>query len=105
SQHSLDRRPMERMLAVLVDNPAAAVAGLVAMVCFATWPLFQARWTMLMVYIGNSVGFALHYALLGHWTAVAMNGLMSVQTVVAIMLVHQPKLRWAYYALDRKSVV
>jgi hypothetical protein len=90
---------MERMLAVLADNPAAAVAGLVAIVCFATWPLFQARWTMLMAYIGNNLGFALHYALLGHWTAVAMNGLMSVQTVVAIMLVHQPRLRWAYYAL------
>jgi hypothetical protein len=90
---------MERMLAVLADNPAAAVAGLVAMVCFATWPLFQTRWTMLMAYIGNNLGFALRYALLGHWTAVAMNGLMSVQTVVAIMLVHQPRLRWAYYAL------
>jgi hypothetical protein len=46
---------MERMLTVLADNPAAAVAGLVAMVCFATWPLFQARWTMLMVYIGNNL--------------------------------------------------
>src|SRR6202011_200005 len=39
------------------------------------------------------------HALLGHWNAVAMNGLMSVQTVVAIMLVRQPRLRWAYYAL------
>ena len=87
------------MLTVLADNPAAAVAGLVAMACFATWPLFQARWTMLTAYIGNNLGFALHYGLLGHWTAVAMNGLMSVQTVVAIMLVHHPRLRWAYYML------
>lgn len=90
---------MEQMLAVMADNPAAAVAGVIAMVCFATWPLFQARWTMLMAYIGNNLGFAVHYALLGHWTAVAMNGLMSVQTVVAIMLVRRPRLRWAYYAL------
>src|SRR5260370_36564549 len=90
---------MQRMLAVLAANPAADGAGLVAMVCFVAWPLFQARSMMLMAYIGNNLCFALHYALLGHWTAVAMNGLMSAQTVVAIMLVRQPRLRWAYYAL------
>ncbi len=90
---------MEGMLAVLADNPAAAVAGLVAMVCFTSWPLFRARSAMLVAYIGNNLGFAVHYALLGHWTAVAMNGVMGVQTIVAIMLVRQPRLRWAYYAL------
>ena len=87
------------MLAVMAENPAATVAGLFAMVCFATWPLFRARWTMLMVYIGNNQAFAVHYSLLGEWTAVAMNGLMCAQTVVAIMLVRRPRLRWAYYAL------
>jgi hypothetical protein len=90
---------MDRMLAVMAANPAAAVAGFIAMVCFATIPLFRDRRTMLLAYIGNNLGFALHYALLGHWTAVAMNGLMGVQTVVAIMLVRRPKLCWAYYAL------
>jgi Bacterial inner membrane protein len=90
---------MERMFAVMADNPAAAVAGFIAMACFAAGPLFRARWTMLMTYIGNNLGFALHYALLGHLTAAAMNGLMSVQTVVAILLDRKPRLRWAYYAL------
>jgi hypothetical protein len=90
---------MDRMLAVMADNPAATVVGLIAMVCFASIPLFRARRTMLLAYIGNNLGFALHYALLGHWTAVAMNGLMGVQTVVAIMLVREPKMLWAYYAL------
>ena len=90
---------MQRMLAVLAANPAADGAGLIAMVCFIAWPLFQARSMMLIAYIGNNLCFALHYALLGHWTAAAMNGLMSVQTVVAIMLVHHPRLRWAYYML------
>ena len=90
---------MERMLAVMADNPAAAVAGLIAMACFAAWPLFRARWMMLITYIGNNFGFALHYALLGYWTAAAMNGLMSLQTVVAILLDRQPRLRWAYCAL------
>jgi len=54
---------------------------------------------MLTTYIGNNVGFVVHYALPGHWTAVAMNGLMSVQTIVAIFLDRMPRLRWAYYAL------
>jgi hypothetical protein len=90
---------MERMMAVLADNPAAATAGLVGMACFATGPLFQARWTMLTAYIGNNLGFALHYALLGDGTAAALNGLLSVQTVIAIILVGQPRLRWAYYGL------
>jgi hypothetical protein len=90
---------MESMLAVLAANPAAGGAGLVAMTCFVVSPLFQARWMMLTAYICNNLCFALHYALLGHWTAVAMNGIMSVQTVVAIMLIRQPRLRWAYYAL------
>ena len=90
---------MERMFTVFAANPAAAGAGLIGMVCLASWPLFRARWAMLTIYIGNNLAFVAHYALLGHWTAVAMNGLMGVQTVVAIMLVRQPKLRSAYYAL------
>jgi hypothetical protein len=90
---------MERMLAALADNSMAALAGLIAMVCLATWPLFRARWAMLTTYIGNNLGFVVHYALLGQWTAVAMNALMAVQTIVAILLVRLPRLRWAYYAL------
>jgi hypothetical protein len=90
---------MEHMLGVMADNPATAVAGLIATVCFASSPLFRARWKMLMGCIVNNLGFALHYALLGDWTAAAMNGVMGVQTVVAMMLVRQPGLRWAYYAL------
>lgn len=90
---------MERMLVVMAENPAAAVAGFLAMVCFATWPLFRARWTMLMAYIGNDLGFAVHYALLSEWTAVAMNGLMCAQTVVALMLFRRPKLLGVYSAL------
>jgi hypothetical protein len=89
---------MERMLAVMGNNPAAA-AGVVAMVCFATWPLFRARWAMLLAYTGNNLCFASHYALLGEWTAAAMNGLMAVQTILAIIVVREPRLRWAYHAL------
>ncbi len=90
---------MERMLAVMADDPVAAGAGLVGMVCLAAWPLFRARSAMLGTYVGNNLGFVAHYALLSHWTAVAMNGLMGVQTVVAIWLVRWPRLRWAYFAL------
>jgi Bacterial inner membrane protein len=90
---------MHRMLAVIADNPVATVAGLAGMVCLAVWPLFRTRSTMLMTYIGNNLAFVVHYALLHQWTAVSMNGLMGVQTVVAIWLVRQPRLRWVYYAL------
>ena len=90
---------MERMLDVMANHPTATGAGLVAMVCLTIWPLFRARWAMLVTYTGNNLAFVVHYALLGHWTAVTMNGLMSVQTVVAILLVRLPSLRWAYYAL------
>jgi Bacterial inner membrane protein len=90
---------MEHAMTVAVNNPLAAAAGLAAMVCLVVWPLFRARSTMLITYIGNNLGFAVHYALLGHWTAVVMNGVMGVQTVVAIGLVGRPRLRWLYYAL------
>jgi Bacterial inner membrane protein len=54
---------------------------------------------MLVTYIGNNLGFAVHYFLLGQWTAVTMNGIMAVQTVVAMHHVARPRLRWVYYAL------
>src|SRR6185312_1584071 len=73
--------------------------GVTGMVCLAAWPLFRRRLTMLMTYIGNNLAFAIHYGLLLHWTAVAVNGLMGVQTVAAIWLVRWPWLRWTYYAL------
>ena len=90
---------MQRFLAVIADDPVAAAAGLAGMVCLAAWPLFRRRSTMLATYIGNNLAFAVHYGLLHHWTAVAMNGLMGVQTVAAIWLVRWPWLRWPYYAL------
>jgi Bacterial inner membrane protein len=90
---------VQDLLTVTLDNPVASGAGVAAMACLAAWPLFRARSTMLMVYIGNNLGFVAHYALLEHWTAAVMNGFMAAQTVVAILLVGRPRLRWAYYAL------
>jgi Bacterial inner membrane protein len=87
------------MLSVTVNNPMAASAGLAAMTCLAIWPLFRTRSLMLIVYLGNNLGFVAHYALLDHWTAAAMNGLMAVQTAAAIGLVRWPRLRLAYYLL------
>jgi hypothetical protein len=49
-------------------------------------------------YVGNNVGFAAHFLLLSQWTVAAMNGLIGVQTVVAIWLGQRPRLRWVYYA-------
>jgi hypothetical protein len=90
---------MERMVVAMTHDPLATAAGLFAMICLASWPLFRARPVMLGTYIGNNLGFVVHYALLQQWTAVSMNGLMSVQTLVAMGLVRWPRLRLAYYAL------
>jgi hypothetical protein len=90
---------LEHVLIVTMSNPAAAAAGLVGMMCFVVWPLCRARSTMLVTYVGNNLGFVAHYALLGQWTAVTMNGVMAVQSVVAMYLVGQPRLRWVYYSL------
>jgi len=90
---------VEHMLTATVANPVAAVAGFAAMVCLAIWPIFRTRSTMLAVYIGNNLGFALHYGLLGLWTAVAMNALLALQTGAAIGIERWPRLRIAYFAL------
>ena len=76
---------MNSMLAATVDNPVAAIAGAAATICLAAWPLFRARSTMLTAYIGNNLGFLAHYALIGQWTASAMNGVLGVQTVIAMV--------------------
>ena len=90
---------MEQALMVTTLHPVAACAGFFAMICFVAWPLCRTRPAMLMTYIGNNLGFMLHYSLLGQWTAVAMNGVMALQTVVAMYLVERPRLRWVYYSL------
>jgi hypothetical protein len=51
------------------------------------------------MYLGNTLAFVGHYALLNHWTAVAINGIMAIQTLAAIWIVQRPGLRWIYYAL------
>jgi Bacterial inner membrane protein len=90
---------MEKMLGLVMENPFAAGAGVVGMLCFAIYPAFRQRALLLATYLGNNLGFALHYALLGEWTAAVMNMGMGVQTVVALRLAQRPRLRWAYYAL------
>ncbi len=90
---------MEQVLIVTTLHPVAACAGFVAMICYAAWPLCRTRPTMLVTFIGNNLGFMLHYSLLDQWTAVAMNGVMALQTVVAMYLVERPRLRWVYYLL------
>lgn len=54
---------------------------------------------LLATYLGNNLGFAAHYALLGQTTAVTMNLVLGVQTLVALGFARWPRLRWTYYAL------
>lgn len=90
---------MERMLATVIESPVAAGAGAFGMLCFAAYPLFRARRLLLTTYLGNNLAFAAHYALLGQGTAMAMNMVMGVQTLVAMGLERRPRLRSLYCAL------
>ena len=90
---------MERMLALVVERPAAACAGIFGMLCFAAYPLARRRSVLLTTYLGNNLGFAVHYALLGQATAVTMNLTLGAQTLLALGFARWPRLRWTYYAL------
>jgi len=90
---------MEHMLDLIVERPIAACAGLFGMLCLAAYPLARGRSLLLTAYLGNTLGFAAHYALLGQPTAVTMNLMLAVQTLVALGFGRWPRLRWTYYAL------
>jgi hypothetical protein len=90
---------MERMLALVLERPVAASAGVFGMLCLGAYPLARGQSLLLTTYLGNNLSFAAHYALLGHATAVTMNVTLGVQTVVALGLARWPRLRWMYYAL------
>jgi len=60
---------MERMVALIVERPVATCAGVVGMFCLAAYPLARGRSLLLTTYLGNNLGFAAHYALLGQATA------------------------------------
>ena len=69
------------------------------MLCLAAYPLARGRSLLLTTYLGNNLGFAAHYALLGQATKVTMNLMLSAQTLVALGFARWPCLRWTYYAL------
>jgi uncharacterized membrane protein len=66
----------------LSSIPAQA-AGLFAMICLVSWPLFKTRSSILLVQLGIGLGFAAHFALLGVWAASAVSALGATQTVAA----------------------
>jgi hypothetical protein len=83
------------MLTVLSGDPLATCFGAGGIICLLAWPLLQRAlrccWSI--------SGFLGHYALLGRWTAVAMNGVLAAQTVLALGLSKTPRLSPARYAL------
>ena len=90
---------MERMFALFIEHPLATGSGVVGMLCLGAYPLARGRSLLLTAYLGNNLSFAAHYALLGEATAVTMNLILGVQTLVALGLAQWPRLRWTYYAL------
>ena len=87
------------MLDTFLSNPAAAAAGLFALVCLTIWPLFRARHSILLVQLGAGIGFATHYALLGIFAPSLVNVLGSVQTVAALFSTRSEALNRIGYGL------
>ncbi|MCM2477312.1 YgjV family protein [Rhizobium sp. CG5] len=67
------------MIALPVDNLLASLAALFGAVCLVTWPFFRTRRAMLLVQIGVTAGFGIHYALFGAETAAIANLLSGLQ--------------------------
>jgi Bacterial inner membrane protein len=82
---------MDRMFALAVDRPVAVCAGVVGIICLAAYPLARGRSRLLTTYLGNNLGFAARYALLGQATAVTMTLVLGVQTLVALGLARWPR--------------
>lgn len=75
------------------------VFGLGGMACLAMWPLLRSLNAMLTVQLVALVGLGLHYALLGVWTAAAVNLIGVLQIAAAIVLGGRPQFRWLGYVL------
>jgi hypothetical protein len=78
---------------------ASWAAGLVGLGFVATWSLFRTRAGMLWAQAVIAIAFGAHFALLGSWTAVAMNAIGLTQVLLAIPGAANRGLRIAYYAL------
>jgi hypothetical protein len=87
----LERCPMGRMLAVFDDNPAAAGAGPYRHGVSRALASFSRPVDDAYDVHREQPGVRRALRAVGHWTAVAMNGLMGVQTVVAIARSSPPR--------------
>lgn len=87
------------MLDAFLDKPAAAAAGLVALMCLTVCPLFRTRSGILWAQLGAGVGFASHYALLGIAAPSLVNVLGSVQTGAALFSTRSEALNRIGYGL------
>ncbi|MDG5972984.1 YgjV family protein [Sphingobium fuliginis] len=67
----------------LAGNPVTLL-GLTGLACVAAWPFLRDRRSALAVQSAGALAFAMHFALLGAFTAAAASGLSLVQLLVAI---------------------
>jgi len=84
------------MLAILLANPAANLIGVVAVVLATTWPLYKTKQNILWAQGALHVAFALHFFLLGAYTASVMNGLGFSQAIAAVPLGKRPAFKIIY---------
>lgn len=81
------------MIALLVENPLATLSAMFGAICLIIWPLFRTRRTMLLVQMGVTAGFAVHYALLGAETAALANLVSGLQLLAFLQASRAPWLK------------
>ena len=87
------------MIDLLMEDPFASVAGVIALICLTTFPLFRTRTSLLAMQLAAGVAFAAHYALLGVPAASAVNSLGCIQTGAALFSGRSAALNRIGYAL------
>lgn len=92
------------MIESFMANVPAALAACFAMACLVSWPLFKTRRSILLLQLGISTGFSLHYTLLEIWPAAAVGTLGALQAVAALGSAGGAQAKKAGYALALSMV-
>lgn len=85
---------MNSLLAILQQNPAAAVFGATGLACQFVWPLFRQRRAIISAQFGIGASYSLHYAFIDAWSGAGVAGLGAAQSAIAFLAVGRPWLRW-----------
>ncbi|MBT4890773.1 MAG: hypothetical protein HON65_14590 [Rhodospirillales bacterium] len=84
---------MSITISTLLDNPTAAAFGAAGLACQMIWPLLTKRRSMLGVQMGIGMNYAVQYSLMDAWSGAAVCIIGASQTLVALLVGENPRLR------------